>query len=86
MRLAIMVLVAALASACAVDPDPRSVPERNAAAEADVNRGIVCRNETPEGSEFSRPVCTTPTQRESQRETQRRDPDSASDLELKNPR
>jgi hypothetical protein len=79
----VIVLATALLVGCAVEPDPRTVPERNAAAEADVNRGIVCRNETPEGSEFSRPVCTTPAQREAQRESGQRQPDSAADLETK---
>src|SRR5262245_41610807 len=74
-----LLLILVSLTACVVDPTARnSTAERNAAAEEDLNRGIVCKRQSSGDFELSRTECTTPEERE-----QRRDAGVDSDLERK---
>jgi len=62
-------LLAVPMAACVVDPTAtHSQVDRNAAAEADLNRGIVCKRQTSGDFELSKTECTTPDEREERRE------------------
>lgn len=64
MRRMLLTAVLALASC---GPSASQGPSPNRAAGGGSDSGLVCREETPTGSSFSREVCRTPEQIEAER-------------------